>query len=489
MSNFLDNIVGFISPIRGLQRERARAAIGALRKYEAAATGRRTSGWHSTGASANTEISAALPKLRERARDLVRNNPYAKNAIDVITSNTIGTGIIPRPRLEGDAAKKVMESWNSWAGTKTCDFDGRLTFYGMQALVMRTIAESGEVLILKRTVNDKKNPLRLQVLEPDFIDTSKNFDSLETKGYTIDGIEFDQQGKRVAYWLYDRHPGDNGIGNATSKRVPADSILHIYSVDRPGQVRGVPFGASAFLRLHDFDEYEDAQLVKQKIAACFAVFVQDASADAIGSGSGSSTDNLPEKVEPGIIEKLPAGKTIAFASPPAAEGYGEYSRKILQAIAAGYGVTYEALTGDLSNVNFSSGRMGWLEFHRRVAHWQYNIIIPFLDEIWSWFSSSMELTGNKTSDVFVDWTPPRREMIDPVKETNAISLAIRNGLTSWQEAVREQGYDPNTVLEQIAEDNSKADEKKIVLDCDPRFGKTIPIATAPKEGAKTNNTD
>lgn len=462
--NWIDTVVGYINPKAGLMRAKNRVALEAMRKYDAASTGRRTSGWYATGSSANAETAESLNKLRDRARELVRNNPYAKNAIDVIVTNTIGTGIVPRPRKN---AEILLENWHRWASTKKCDYENQHTFYGLQALAMRTIAESGEVIIRKRMVNDKTNPLRLQILEPDFIDSTKNFPENSGGGYTIQGIEFDKSGKRVAYWLWSRHPGDSTTSSLKSERVEADGILHVYSVDRPGQVRGVPFGASAMLRLRDFDDYEDAQLMRQKIAACFSVFVQDASADAIG-GSNSS-DELPERVEPGIIEKLPAGKTVTFASPPAAEGYGEYTRKVLQAIAIGYGVTYEALTSDLSNVNFSSGRMGWLEFHRRIVHWQNNIIIPRIcDEVWLWFITASRITGGATEDVLVDWTPPRREMIDPEKETNAIILAIRSGLTSWQEAVREQGYDPDTILNQIESDNKNFDEKGIILDIDPR---------------------
>ena len=486
--NFIDQVIGFINPQAGLQRARSRAALEAVRKYDAATKGRRGSGWTATGTSANSETALSLSTLRDRARELVRNNPYAKNAVDVITTNTIGTGIIPRPRMNGSSSQTLVENWNKWASTKRCDFEGQHTFYGIQALAMRTIAESGEVLIRKRMVNDKEMPLRLQVLEPDFLDSAKNFDKIKDGGYIVQGVEFDSNGKRVAYHLFDRHPGE-GSGSLSSKRVDASDILHIYSVDRPGQVRGVPFGASAMLRLRDFDDYEDAQLMRQKIAACFAVFVQDASADAIG-GTSSAKSDLPERVEPGIIEQLPAGKTVTFASPPQAEGYDIYTRKVLQAIAVGYGVTYEALTSDLSNVNFSSGRMGWLEFARRIIHWQNNIIIPRLcDEVWTWFMAASKMATGKGESVIVDWTPPRREMIDPVKETNAIILAIRAGLISWQEAVREQGYDPDTLLAHIAEDNKKFDEKKVILDSDARVGKAVPQQTENKDGKNSDTKD
>ena len=59
-------------------------------------------------------------------------------------------------------------------------------------------------------------------------------------------------------------------------------------------------------------------------------------------------------------------------------------------------------------------------------------------------------------------------MIDPAKEIAAMKSAIRNGLKSYQEALREQGYNPTKVIQEIAESNKILDENKILIDCDPR---------------------
>jgi capsid protein len=72
------------------------------RKYDGASVGRRTDGWIATSADANTELAAALTRLRGRARDLVRNNPYAARAVKAHTANTIGSGIVPRSRSQAD---------------------------------------------------------------------------------------------------------------------------------------------------------------------------------------------------------------------------------------------------------------------------------------------------------------------------------------------------------------------------------------------------
>ena len=102
--NWLDRTLGYVAPAIVLRRARQRAAIAMLaRSYEGARVGRRTEGWVVAGTSANAEIGTALSRLRDRSRDLVRNNPYAAKAVQAVVSNLIGTGILPRAR-SGDAA-------------------------------------------------------------------------------------------------------------------------------------------------------------------------------------------------------------------------------------------------------------------------------------------------------------------------------------------------------------------------------------------------
>ena len=469
-SNFIDSIIGFVSPKLELERTKYRVATDALRKFDAASQGRRTKDWQASSSSVNTETRSALETLRNRSRDMVRNNSYAKASIDIIATNTIGTGIRPTPKTTDIKLKESVKSeWEKWADSKQCDFDGNFDFYGIQEQVMRAIAESGECLIVRKRTKDRKNiPLQIQVLEADFLYTLKDYSDIESKGQIIQGVEFDKQGKRLQYWLYESHPGDQGMHSIKPIAVPAKDVIHIYKVERPGQVRGIPWGSSALLLLKDLSDYQDAELVRQKIAACFTVFVQDNGVqDNIGGSSSSS--EMSERVEPGIIEHLPAGKTVSFAQPPTTTGGGEHTKMLLRAIASAYGVTYEAMTGDLSNVNFSSGRMGWLEFHRRITNWQYNLIIPTLcDTVWDWFMEAADISGKLKQSCSAEWTPARREMIDPVKEINGINLAIRSGLISWQEAVRAQGFEPSEIAKEMKEDYDLFDANKLILDIDGR---------------------
>jgi len=467
--NFLDQAILFFSPSTAMRREQSRRAIEIMskRRYEGAAAGRRTDNWQARGTSANAEISLELAKLRDRSRDMVRNNGYAKRAVNVIKNNVVGAGI--RPAITNAKSKtkneKAKRAWKQWAETTDCDYGGQMTFYGIQKMAMSAVAESGECLILKRRVKNTRSgiPIRLQIIEADYLDTSKTY-MLDSGGFIMSGVEYGADGQRAAYWMYDRHPGEQiGMGTA-SKRVNAEDVLHIYEILRPGQVRGVPMGVAAFLRLKDFDDYEDAQLMRQKIAACYSVFIT-------GDPGELSTVQREEaeRIEPGIIEYLPPGKQVSFSSPPPAEGFGEYSRKVLQGIAAAYGITYEALTNDLSNVNFSSGRMGWIEMSRNIDDWQQNIVIPMLcNPVFNWFLDAAAIAGRGGSSVDVSWTTPRREMINPAQEVPAIINAIRGGLMSQSEALRQAGKDPQEVMDEMKADNDMMDKLGLILDSDPR---------------------
>lgn len=452
--------------VRKLRADMVAAAMS--RRFEGAAGGRRNDGWQAHGSDANAEIGPALSRLRNRARDLRRNNPYADRGISGIADNVVGAGIVPRPMAASNRAnKKLAASWKAWGETMACDADGLENFYGLQHKIMETVAEAGECLVRRRWRKASDGlpvPLQLQVLEPDFLDEGKNGPS--GNHLIIQGVEFDAIGRRVAYWLFDEHPGaSTGLVSSQSRRIPAEEVVHIFLGRRPGQARGYTWLAPAMQRLRNFDEMEDAVMEQAKIAACFAAFV------TAGDGSTTKPPPLIERMEPAIIQQLGMGEDVKFAAPPTFNGYSTYSWQALHAIAVGLGVPYELLTGDLKGVNFSSGRMGWLHFARRVDVWQWRMLIPQLCErVWGWFIEAQALTqGGVLESAGAEWVPPRREMVDPKTETENVKERLRQGLLTWPNALRELGItDPLEHANEIAKANKLFDELGLVFDCDPR---------------------
>lgn len=462
-----------IAPRWTLNRLRARAAaFVSKRHYGAAQPGRRTSGWARNYGDANAVIGRALVELRLHARDLVRNNSLAARAVEIITGNTVGWGITPKPVGPNAAAvARTRELWKAWAGTAQCDAEGRLNFYGLQELALRTVVEAGEVLIRRRWRRPEDGfavPLQIQILEPDFIDSSKESDTSLAGGPIVQGIEFDKLGRRAAYWLFEAHPGSSW-STGTSRRVRASELIHVYRTLRPSQCRGVTWLAQTIAPLKDFDEYEDATLLRQKIAACFAAFVVDPNGDASALADEHATDPV-ETFEPGMIHYLKIGEDVKFANPPLVTDES-FTVRTARKIAAGMSVTYEDLTGDYSQVNFSSARMSRLAHWAHVYKWQWNMLIPQLcDGVFAWFVEAAIVAGelSDADSVRAEWSTPPMPMIEPDKEGLAIQRLVRTGARTISEMIREQGKDPEDHFAELAADFKKLDALGLKLDIDPR---------------------
>ena len=275
-ATWFDHAIATVAPRMAARRVMARQAFETLtRGYDGAARGRRTDGWRAPGSSADTEIGVAGALLRDRMRDLVRNNPHAAKAVAVLVNNIIGAGIMPRAASGDDKLdRKVDALFERW--TADCDADGQLDFYGLQTLICREMVEAGEVLVRRRQRRASDGlpvPLQLQVLEADFLDATKS--GALGAGRLVQGIEFDPVGKRRAYWLHPEHPGDaHGAlrGVLDSRPVPATEIAHVYEKQRT-QARGVPWGAPVIRSLRDLDDYEVAELVRKKTEACVTAIV------------------------------------------------------------------------------------------------------------------------------------------------------------------------------------------------------------------------
>jgi lambda family phage portal protein len=302
-------------------------------------------------------------------------------------------------------------------------------------------------------------------------------------------VEFDAIGKRVAYWLFPEHPGAalsmftaGSLGGA-SVRVSAENILHVFHQERIGQVRAASWFAPVILKLKDYDEYDDATLMKQKIAACLAVLTSDVdgTASALGTADDTQSPGI-DSLEPGMILNVPPGRTVTVVDPPTVREYADYSKVSFQTIAAGLGVTYEDLTGSYENLPFSAARMSRLAHQSRIEDWRWRTIIPQLcDPVWTWAMEAAAIMGIVREPPGAAWTAPPAPFIDPSAEGLAFQRNIRGGLQTWSESVRERGYDPDDVLAEMAADNKKFDDLKIILDSDPRM---TTQAGQPRETAK-----
>jgi lambda family phage portal protein len=351
--------------------------------------------------------------------------------------------------------------------------------------------------------------LQLQVLEPEHLPTTLNRDL--PSGHVIRaGIEFDRLGRRVAYYLTRSHPGDGSLapmsGTGTSAggldtvRVGASEVIHLFRPLRPGQIRGEPWLARALIKLHELDQYDDAELVRKKTAAMFAGFITRLAPEdsLMGEGLPDAQGVALAGLEPGTLQILEPGEDIKFSAPAdVGSSYGEFMRQQFRAVAAAMGITYEMLTGDLTQVNYSSIRAGLLEFRRRCEAIQHGVIVHQLCRpVWRAWMEQAALEGALSLPGFArrrreflaaKWIPQGWQWVDPLKEFNALKLAIRAGLMSRSEAISAYGYDAEDIDREIAADNARADDLGLIFDSDPRHDR--PVTPVPSPAPDTDSQD
>lgn len=497
---FLERILAPVFPAWALSRLQSRLAFESLNgMYDGGKASRRTKNWRTPSTSASAETRYGLHRLRDRARDLVRNNPYAEHGLDLLVAYQVGGGIIPRSATgDRDLDKQADDLWNAWG--PYADPAGREHIYSLMSQAARSRSESGEVLITTLPISSRQAkaigspvPLQIQIHEADYIDSYREFLASDG-GITRQGIEFDPNGRVRAYWLFPEHPGDNwvlALKGLWSRRVPADGIHHMFRAERPGQIRGVPDLASVITRLRMLDDYEDAALEQARVQACLAAFVTSSAPAGRGPLEGprdAETGQRRRTLAPGMIERLGVGEDVKFNSLPAPQGLSAFAQHVLRSIAAGaYGMTYDLLTGDLSAANYSSLRAGRLAFRRHVRRDQQNMLVPQMCQpIYQAFAAAAQLAGKlppRVGDWPVKWAPPHFDLLDPEAEYSAARLAVRSGFTSWGQAVAESGHDPKEQVEEIKLWNALLKDAGIILDTDPRFITGAGLAQDPKQNA------
>ncbi len=467
MPNILDRIVGWVSPHAGISRHFARRQLE--RAYEAACP-RDTWRPRRAGASANADHQADARTIRSKARALVQNVPYIEAGMDGLATAVVGTGIIPRATgREKDGINQLFKDW-----AKVCDADGRFDYYGLVKAAYIAMEQDGEVLVRMRTRRPTDGlpvPLQLQLLEIDWLDSAR---SGTLNGNTIiNGIEYDMLGAVAAYYLWDQHPGEvvGARGRAQSQRVPAKDIIHLFNPKRPGQGRGFSRLAPVISRVRDLQLYEDAELARKNLESRLSVLASGDMSSmenpaAMGDGSAAVAGGVRDLGElgGGAIFGMPNGMNFTVVEPKAAPGYVDYVKHQLHLIAAGIGVPYEMLTGDMTGVNFSSARVRLLDFRRMVQALQWLVVIPkLLVPIHDAFVEHAYLAGKiRSRDKTVDFSPPKWDYVNPEQDVKADLAEISGGLASISEKLRQRGYDPEVVFAELKGDIDKLRELGIL---------------------------
>lgn len=491
----VDRVIGIFSPAAAAKRYMLRNVMAASGAYRSGRGSRLRDDWSVSAGSMDQDLLMDLPTLRERSRELNRNDPHAAGITDTVVTNVVGTGIRPQSRVETtfmegvsqaqvlDFQKRAERSWQKWI--PFADAQDRMDFYEIQALVVRQILENGEALVMPLMLKDQRRPrpymLSLDIIEADRLGYPLTADA-DQKRTIRSGVEIGERGEPVAYWIRKTHPGDYRwsykvrdhnafVRYSAFNDMGRPNILHLYWMKRPGQTRGVPFFAPVMSYFKDMASYLEAELVAARVAACFAAIIKKTDVYTQNIAAPAETNTKGQRlqgIEPGMFEYLQPGEEITQINPNRpGNNFEPFVERYLRDISASLGLCYETVSKDFSKTNYSSARASMLEAFRFFKSWQSWISRKLCQPTWEMFLEEAYLSGDLPAVPFYqyrqDWTKaqwiaPGRGWVDPTKEVEASRSAIEGHISTLADEAAQAGRDWEEVLEQRAREEAKRKE-------------------------------
>jgi lambda family phage portal protein len=466
-------IAGAISPKAPPRRRQA---------FAGARFDRLTSDWVlAASRSADAELRGDLRTLRNRARELDRNSPFGARYSQLVAENVVGPkGIRLKAKnklkdgtdFHRGANASIEAAWVEWSRAENCDLTQKLTLTENLALSTSQWATDGEILIrLWEGPDFGPFGFKVQVLDPDLLDDELNQERSATTPLIRQGVEYNRWGAPAFFHLWTAHPNDALMWRERVK-VPADQIIHTFIPRRAGQTRGIPHAAAIMLTLKMLDGYVEAELVAARIASASMGAIEDlpngdgpapnpnvgVGDDVSGSTSGS---DIPAEAEPGALLDLRGKGHLNLWDPQhPTSAFPDFMRMMSHYAAMGYGISYGTLTGDLSQANYGSLRVGMLDERDHWSRMQSYIIDHVLDRIYRrWLKMALlngMIPGITDFDVArwtrVLWMPKGFDWIDPLKDVQGELLEVGAGVNSLTRMCAKRGIDFEEMLEERAEE-------------------------------------
>ena len=481
IERFADSVIGLFSPKREAQRlyyrHRVQLARQYLQRYAAGKTFRQSGDWTPASQSINDLLTMYNATIRGRVRQLIRDFPYFKRALQVLIDYCVGDGLELQARtkkLDGSfnlsLNQKIEDAWKFWGDE--ADFNGKLHLYEMMRLGKRQEVETGEFIVV-RTGKDTPGrylPLALQMYEADWVtDIGVN----PADGNKINqGVEYNPKtGEPVAYHFTDPDSWGKSI------RVEADRVLHGFETLRPGQFRGISLFAPAVMVAHDLSDYMDAEIDAAKMAARYLAFIETPDIAGFQQGRAKTpsetTDTVKkiEEMETALIEYLNPGEKVHIASHErGGSNFEAFARFILRMICVATDVPYELLSGDYGQLNYSSLRGVRNDMQKHFLPMQRRHVRQFCSPVHRWFMDATVLNGRLALTYYMQnpwpyldvfWQTPGLEAIDPLRESKADVDRIDNLLVSPQEITARRGRNYEDVLDELEEAERMQKERNL----------------------------
>jgi len=469
--------------------------------------------YHASSLSPEADIEENRKLLRERSRDLIMNTPLGAAATGSTRTNCVGSGLVPKPRIDykflgmpeneaKELEKQIKREFALWAESTLCDNNDQNNFYELQQVAFSDWLRNGEEFALVKYGDASPYmPYRLRiklveadrVCTPGAIDGEYNaFDTGNKNGNRImNGVEIDKSGRVAAYHVCSKFPGDynnDGIYKWTriekrGRKTGNPNILHIFNAERAEQYRGVPFLAPVIQAVRQLSQYTDAEIMAAVVNSIFSVFIQTESGEGITDFAGvdgedsSYQDGTDDEIElgSGTVNYLKAGETVNPVKSEHPSGSFEgFASAMASHIGAALEIAPEVLLKKFTN-NFSASKGAlnetWKAFRMRRA-WFVN---DFCQEIYVlWFNEAVSTGRIKAPGYFTDilirkaytntvWNGPAQGMLDPVKEVDAATRRINEGLSTHEdECTVLNGSDFDDNVRALKDENARLAEARTV---------------------------
>lgn len=463
--NILDSIIGYISPEAGARREAWRQNLNELRNYDAGNYGRLNAGWIAYNQSAEETDRYNRDTVRARARDLERNSDMANSVIGAYKRNIVGLGVtLQADTPDEQLNKRIEDLWKEWCSKKNCDVTETQSFSQMTRMAVKRKKVDGGILFRKCYTSGGLVPFKLQALEVDELDTSRT--SPHNKNCrVVGGIEYNSYNKAMGYWI--KQYSIDGYAPQDSVYVPAKDIIFIFTKDRPSQIREMSDLSPTITRIRDANEFMTAVSVKERIAACLSVFIKK-TIPTTGIGRNVNNQVGPQlsyegkTISPGMIKELNAGDEIQVVNPTGqATDAASFVKLQQRLVGAGQGLSYEATSRDMSQSNYSSARQGIIEDEQTYIE-DSELFDEFRTEVYETFIISGVLSGlfnipdfwnpeTKRKYLKHEWVASPKKWIDPLKEVQAMKIAVQTGQKTYQQAAAENGKDWKDQIDDMIE--------------------------------------
>lgn len=451
----------------------------------------RLSTWFPRAGSADADLLDELPLITTRARDLARNNPIASGVRQTATDNIVGSQLRlcaqPQYRMLGQDKEWALQWGNAvedefatWADTTDCDAARTQTLLGLTVQALSGALINGDALALVMWLPraDSRWSTRLQMVEADRLATPP---WLKFKTNIRNGVEIDEYGAPVAYWISKVHPGEKYAAMLANQdnweRIPAFTdwgrrrVIHLFDKERAGQSRGKSIFAAVMREFKIAGEYLGHELQAAASNALIAAFLEsdlpaDMVAELISGCEGGPYKYMKDvadkqngrKIDGGMILNLPLGTKLSGYNPNRPNtAFDSFMESVMRHLAAGLNMPYELLLKDFSRTNYSSARAALLEAWRYFQTKRRWLQDHWLNPIFEcWLEEAVNLNRVDAPNYYDNryaynrcrWIFAGRGWVDPVKEIVAVEKRLALCISTQQDECAEQGKDYQEVQDQ-----------------------------------------